>query len=74
MMGETGNVNKGADVNMTVIDGSTADLFKSIGNHVPDSPALILYQISQGSQQDSVAGLLLLGDALGDANENLYSE
>lgn len=56
------------------MDGSTADLFKSISNHVPDSPALILYQISQGSQQDSVAGLLFLGDALGDANENLYGE
>lgn len=73
-MGETKNVSKGVDISMIVMDESTAYLFKSIGNHVPDSPALILYQISQRSQQDSVAGLLLLGDALGDGNENLYSE
>jgi hypothetical protein len=50
------------------------NLFKPVGYHVPDSPALVLDQVSQRSQQDAVAGLLLLGHALGNGDKNLHGE
>lgn len=50
------------------------DLFVSIGNHVSNPPALILEEVPQRGQQDAVAGLLLLGDLLGDRNENIDRE
>ena len=47
-------------------------LLISVSNHIPDSPALIFEQVSQGGQEDAVAGLLLLGDLLRDRDENVY--
>jgi len=47
------------------------NLLKPIRNHVANSPALVLYQIAQGCQQHTVAGLLFFGNGFGDGNENL---
>lgn len=51
-----------------------ANLFKSIRNHVSNSPALVLDQVPQRRQQDAVTGLLLLGYDLGDRDEDFDGE
>lgn len=50
------------------------NLLISISNHVSDSPALILKETAQRCQQNAMAGLLLLGDLLGNRNENVNSK
>lgn len=49
-----------------------ANLFISVGDHISDSPALILEQVPQGRQQDAVAGLLFLGNFLRNRNKNIH--
>lgn len=50
------------------------DLLKSIRNHVPDPPALVLYQVPQRCQQNTVARLLLLGHHFGDGDQDFDGE
>ncbi len=50
------------------------DLLEPIGDHVPNPPALVLYQAAQRGQEHSVARLLLLGNDLGDRNQYLDGE
>lgn len=54
--------------------GLTTYLLEPIGDHVPNSPALVFYQVAQGCEQNAVACLLFLGHDLGDSNEDLHSE
>lgn len=49
----------------------SANLLISISNHIPDPPALVLKQVSQRSEQHAVARLLLLGNFLGNRDENI---
>jgi len=48
------------------------NLFISVGDHISDSPALILEQVPQGRQQDAMAGLLFLGNFLRNSNKNVH--
>ena len=49
-------------------------LLKAVCDHVSHSPALVLKQTPQRSQQDTVTRLLLLGHCLRDRNEDVDGE
>lgn len=55
------------------VDG-LGNLLEAIRNHISHSPALVVEEVSEGSDEDGVTGLLFLWHGLCDGDQHLHSQ